>query len=203
MTTLGRRSSLPPCLKTPSLATARPKPTKRATVDENDSAAAVQRAVRFAPLPTGKAASLQHQGKGGREDYVLGDKAKKLSHMLCNRGPGQAFQLVRGLRCRDFAFVRTKDGTFVYSILACRSLEPSKDANSSPEALEEWMIFVLSDAGETVKLKKEEWVENVRLVSEEFDPPCSKESDQWVPPNIISFVPDRENAKSRKRGDKI
>jgi len=177
------------------------------------------RTVTFAPLP-GNATSttssaLQRKGKGRlRTDYSLGENARCPSHMIERAAsPEKAFQSINKLKALDFAFVKRSslDERYSYAILACRSLEPHVDAsNPPPGMLEECMLFVLSDAGNTMKLRKNQWVECVRLVSlagldstregsnssvskhpKQFKPTkkISLDGGDWVPPNIISFPP--------------
>jgi len=178
------------------------------------------RTVTFAPLPPGNAttatsSALQHEGKGRvRTDYSLGENARYPSHMIERAASSdKAFRSVNELKALDFAFVKRSslDERYSYAILACRSLEPHVDAsNPPPGMLEECMIFVLSDAGSTMKLRKNQWVECVRLVSlAGLDSTCegsnssiikypkrvkptkkiSLNEGDWVPPNIIAFPP--------------
>lgn len=177
------------------------------------------RTVTFAPMPRNATAAtssaLQHEGKGRvQTDYSLGENARCPSHMIEHgASPEKAFQSINKLKALDFAFVKRSslDERYSYAILACRSLEPHVDAsNPPPEMLEECMIFVLSDAGNTMKLRKNQWVECVRLVSlagldstregrnstiskhPKQDKPTKKISlngGDWVPPNIIAFPP--------------
>jgi len=152
-------------------------------------------------------AFLKYKGKGFRREYSLGVTALCPSHMVDRAAtPNEAFQSINKLKALDFAFVRTPDGSYSYAVLACRTLEPPINSmNSSSQVLEEFMIFVVSDGGSTVKLGKSRWVEYVRLVSVEgLDPVYNRRSvkrpnqaqllrntehsgGDWVPPNIISY----------------
>lgn len=152
-------------------------------------------------------AFLKYKGKGFRRDYSLGVTALCPSHMVDRAAtPDEAFQSINKLKALDFVFVRTRDESYSYAVLACRTLEPPINSmNSSSHVLEEFMIFVVSDAGSTVKLAKSRWVEYVRLVSVEgLDPVYNRRSvkrpnqaqllrntehsgGDWVPPNIISY----------------
>ena len=151
--------------------------------------------VRFAPLPPRRSptsppasSSNNRRGtskiktKGFRRDYSLGDVARCSSHMIIESTPEQAFQSINTLTNRDFVFIKRSDGSFSYSIVACRTLEPSTKKNdsidngaslsdvsprSTSETLEECMIFVLNETGSTLKLWKHEWIQYVRLVSME------------------------------------
>lgn len=191
------------------------------------------RNVRFAPLPPGtmgaSKSSSNHptqKGKGFRRDYSLGETVRCTSHMIPRPTISeQAFQSINTLKNRDFAFVKRPSSSsslddtsssFSYAILACRSLEPPIDSITSqipsPETLEECMVFVMCDAGSTVKLRKDQWVDYIRLVSMEGsstkiintkqqqrqtstndgdtmeNDPKGDDGD-WIPPNIISFIP--------------
>jgi len=152
-------------------------------------------------------AFLKYRGRGFRRDYSLGVTALCPSHIIDRAAtPDEAFQSINKLKALDFAFVKTPDGSYSYAILACRTLEPPIDSmNSSSHVLEEFMIFVVSNSGSTVKLRKSRWVEYVRLVSVEGPNPVynkrgvgspnqaqllrnTKHSGgDWVPPNIISY----------------
>mmetsp|Transcript_626 Transcript_626/g.1052 ORF Transcript_626/g.1052 Transcript_626/m.1052 type:complete len:212 (-) Transcript_626:401-1036(-) len=151
---------------------------------------------------------LEYKGKGFRRDYSLGVTARCLSHMIIDRTatPEQVFQSIDELKALDFAFIKNSEGLYSYAILACRTLEPLNNTrNSSSRVLEECIVFLVSDAGSTVKLRKSRWVEYVRLVSVEGPNPVynkrgvgspnqaqllrnTKHSGgDWVPPNIISY----------------
>lgn len=167
--------------------------------------------VSFAPLPNSPSSSSRKPSpskikkcKGNRRDYALGETLRHPSHMVSEYGtPEQAFQSINTLRNHDFAFVKEFDGNLIYAILACRSLEPPLDPHNSLETLEECMTFVMCNAGNTIKLRKGEWIDCVRLVSmegmdiksstkTEKDGPSGGDSNgdadsDWVPPNIISF----------------
>eukprot|EP00580_Thalassiosira_gravida_P019949 CAMPEP_0201659908 /NCGR_PEP_ID=MMETSP0494-20130426/2657_1 /ASSEMBLY_ACC=CAM_ASM_000839 /TAXON_ID=420259 /ORGANISM="Thalassiosira gravida, Strain GMp14c1" /LENGTH=488 /DNA_ID=CAMNT_0048137597 /DNA_START=626 /DNA_END=2090 /DNA_ORIENTATION=+ len=124
-------------------------------------------------------AFLKYKGKGFRRDYSLGVTALCPSHMVDRAAaPDEAFQSINKLKALDFVFVRTRDESYSYAVLACRTLEPPINSmNSSSHELEEFMIFVVSDAGSTVKLAKSRWVEYVRLVSVEgLDPVYNRRS---------------------------
>jgi len=160
---------------------------------------------------------LEYKGKGFRRDYSLGVTARCLSHMIIDRTatPEQVFQSIDELKALDFAFIKNSEGLYSYAILACRTLEPPIDSmNSSSHVLEEFMIFVVSNSGSTVKLRKSRWVECVRLVSVGGSDPVSnrrsakrpnqtkllrntevqllrnntyRSGGDWVPPNVISY----------------
>jgi len=154
-------------------------------------------------------AFLEYKGKGFRRDYSLGVTARCLSHMIIDRTatPEQVFQSIDKLKALDFAFIKTSDGSYSYAILTCRTLEPlNSTRKSTSRILEECMVFLVSDAGSTVKLRKSRWVECVRLVSMGGpDPVCNRRSAKrpnqvqllrnntyrsggdWVPPNVISY----------------
>jgi len=195
------------------------------------------------PLPPGKTATEtntniantavtspkahpNYNGKGFRRDYSLGKTARCPSHMInaeCATAPEQALRSIDKLKALDFAFVKRSpsDEMYSYAILACRSLEPPcVNANRSPSGttLEERMVFVMCDAGSTVNLRKNEWVENVKLVSMEGLAPGRKGSSsiktkhanqdikplsngglgggEWAPYNIISFFPGSDDSIS-------
>eukprot|EP00585_Thalassiosira_rotula_P007299 CAMPEP_0196135920 /NCGR_PEP_ID=MMETSP0910-20130528/4395_1 /TAXON_ID=49265 /ORGANISM="Thalassiosira rotula, Strain GSO102" /LENGTH=571 /DNA_ID=CAMNT_0041396125 /DNA_START=302 /DNA_END=2014 /DNA_ORIENTATION=+ len=160
---------------------------------------------------------LEYKGKGFRRDYSLGVTARCLSHMIIDRTatPEQVFQSIDELKALDFAFIKNSEGLYSYAILACRTLEPLNNTrNSSSRVLEECMVFLVSDAGSTVKLRKSRWVECVRLVSVGGSDPVSnrrsakrpnqtkllrntevqllrnntyRSGGDWVPPNVISY----------------
>mmetsp|Transcript_37824 Transcript_37824/g.79214 ORF Transcript_37824/g.79214 Transcript_37824/m.79214 type:complete len:369 (+) Transcript_37824:71-1177(+) len=161
-------------------------------------------------------AFLKYRGRGFRRDYSLGVTALCPSHIIDRAAtPDEAFQSINKLKALDFAFVKTPDGSYSYAILACRTLEPPIDSmNSSSHVLEEFMIFVVSNSGSTVKLRKSQWVECVRLVSVGGSDPVSnrrsakrpnqtkllrntevqllrnntyRSGGDWVPPNVISY----------------
>ena len=202
------------------------------SLDDNDSTATMYRnviqsvddinlnpkvaRVTFAPLPSGKAAASAQlkgkKGKGFRKDYSLGGTARCSSHMVVDCTPEQAFQSINLLKNHDFAFVKRSDGSYSYAILACRSLEPPIDRSKSPRTLEECMVFAMCNAGSTVKLRKNRWIESIRLISMEgLDPLRTRSSvkhqnqddalgngrsGDWVPPNVISFFPPSDDSIS-------
>lgn len=166
--------------------------------------------VTFAPLPLGKAATgasparRSRRGNGFRRDYSLGDIARCQSHMIIETSE-KALESIDTLKRLDFAFVKRADGSYCYSILACRTLEPPVDANNStPSSLEEHMVFVVCGKGSRMKLRKNKWAEFVRLVSTEYLEPIRQRRNvlrlssnthcgDWDPPNVISFPSTRDD----------
>lgn len=90
---------------------------------------------------------------GYRDDYALGEAARSLSHMVAVPTLQKANEAVSRLSTHDYAFVRRSDGRFSYAILAFYS-------NDGEE-----MSFVLSKAGRTKTIKRNQWGQSVRLVS--------------------------------------
>lgn len=183
---------------------------------ENDTATLPTRCslVTFAPLPpphAARSASRSHARRkedarcigndGFRADYSIGDTIRSPSHMIIAPTPEQAFEATSSLRKHAFAFVKRTDGSYSYAILAFRSLEPPMDNSGPDNSLEEYMGFVMCGDGSTKKLRKKHWGNHVRLVSMHGldhlpTRTISKRKrrgkvtrDDWVPPNIISFVP--------------
>jgi hypothetical protein len=161
---------------------------------------------------------------GFRKDYTLGETVRSFSHMVVESSLEKASEAVNVLKNHDFAFIRRSDGSWTYSILAYRSFEPLKAGEAAPpltssDELEECMMFVMSNAGQTKMIKKRQWGEFVRPVSmvgvqtsdwinvgEEEEEHCATASqivkeyirhihrvdDSWVPKDI-SFRVDGED----------
>jgi len=140
-----------------------------------------------------KAAHLK--SKGFRKDYRIGEQIRSPSHMMTMPTSEEAFQLVSTMKTHDFAFVKRSDGSYSYAILAFRSLEPSNNRRNA-NLLEEYMTFVVDFSRSTMVLKKEKWVECIhpcktRGINRHHSQSVkrTKQTDEWVPPSIISFVP--------------
>lgn len=187
-------------------------------MDDNDSTATVYHtsvpltsanngsrvgaSVTFAPLPPGKVKNaVRCKGRGIREDYSLGDIVQCPSHMVDHSTSEQAYNAINSLKAHDFAFIKKPSGPYTYGILACRTLEPPVDIINCPESLEESMVFAICGGGSKVKLKKNQWVDRIRLVSMEGMKPSrsianrqnnhtsdNDTCDDWVPPNVVSFA---------------
>lgn len=145
----------------------------------------------------------EHQHLGFRLDYSLGDTVNIPSHMIIQSTPKRAIRAVKILQKHDYAFIKRSDGSYTYSILACRS--------KNEVTAEESMLFVMDDTGSTKVISHRHWGETVRLVSKERlgdslrhghtvstgtteEIPCSPvemkdNKDDWVPPSI-TFVTD-------------
>ena len=95
---------------------------------------------------------------GSRKDYSIGETIRSPCYMFTE--PTAA---VSSLKKHNFAFVKRSDGSYSYTILAYRSMEPIKGTKNT----EECMTFVMSDAGHTKIVRKRNWSEFVRLVSME------------------------------------
>lgn len=143
-----------------------------------------QQHVTFAPLPpshtknlasappTNRSGKAGLKSKGFRGDYSLGETARSQSDMIRHSTSYQVLQAVNSLQKHDFAFVKQSGGSYSYAILAFRSFEPLEGKSSCADSLEEIMTFVMCDAGSVKMLKKDQWVENVRMVSVKgLDPP--------------------------------
>ena len=130
--------------------------------------------------------SQDQSQRGVRQDYTLGESARSSSHMVIHPNPQAATDAVNSLNNHDFAFIRRSDGSYSYAILAYRSnteeekrelqqqlqgeaigqvVSLDKNDTEEEEEEEECMTFVLSNAGCTKLIKKSQWREYVRLIS--------------------------------------
>lgn len=109
-------------------------------------------------------AEVAGQIRGFREDYSLGDSARDPSHMII--GPATN-QTVSSLKKLDFAFVKRRDGSYSYAILACRGKKQVKGSSLQQTSTkrEEYMIFVVDDIGSRKMIFKRNWDLSVRLVA--------------------------------------
>ena len=138
--------------------------------------------VQVSKLPSSNVKMAQNQEVeasrghlGFRKDYMLGDAAKSSRHMIIESSIQDASNEVTSLKSFDFAFVRRRDGTWTYAILACRSLE--------------WMMFVLNDRGTTKTIQKRHWKSFIRCVAV-ADGDCSMSNKQRMVPKQISVQKD-------------
>ena len=130
------------------------------SMESNDTKSAVQ--------------EKEEQHKGFRRDYSLGETARFASHIINEQTNIRA---VNSLRKHDFAFVKRRDGSYSYAILACRSFEPIKGAKN--DHTEECMTFVMNDTGSTKMIRQRHWSEFVCLISMEgLDPIRSRRERQ-------------------------
>eukprot|EP00956_Cyclotella_meneghiniana_P039665 scaffold176605_cov60-Cyclotella_meneghiniana.AAC.1 len=91
----------------------------------------------------------------GRGDYVLGECARSLSHMMIDSSPHEI--KVTELEKHDFAFVKRSDGSWSYAILAHRHRSRNEE--------NEYMMFVLNYVGATKTFKKRQWAKGIRCVA--------------------------------------
>ena len=122
----------------------------------------------LAPMPP-------HGHLGFRKDYILGDPAKSSRHMVVESSRQDVSKKLVSLKPYDFAFIRRRDGTWTYAILACRSLE--------------YMMFVLNDQGTTKTIQKRHWKSFIRCVVAD-DEGCSMSNTQRMIPKEISVLKD-------------
>ena len=91
----------------------------------------------------------------GRGDYVLGEFARSLSHMIIDTSPQET--KVSELEDHDFAFVKRSDGSWSYAILAHRYRSRNEE--------NEYMMFVLNEVGATKIFKKRQWAKGICCVA--------------------------------------
>ena len=117
------------------------------------------------------------------QDYNLGDTCRSPHHMIVEPNRSKATQAVDTLSNHDFAFVKRSGGRYTYAILAYRTKGTCKGVQqeehnsisfsslsispreSEEEEKEETMTFVLKDDGCDKVIKKSQWADNVRLIS--------------------------------------
>lgn len=120
--------------------------------------------VAVAPQQQQQAPPQQAQHGGFRADYSLGQILRHPSHMMHQTNNlskcAVAAPSVKSLNNHDFAFVKRSNGTYSYSILAYRSMEPVKGHD---QVMEECLVFVMNDAGSTKMVRKRHWGQFVRL----------------------------------------
>jgi hypothetical protein len=124
---------------------------------------------------TPKAATLH---VGFRKDYKLGEKVRSSSHYHDDDG-------FDSLKTYDFAWVRRKDRSWTYAILASRSDHDSSDEDED----EDYMLFVLDDKGSSKCIKRRHWKELIRCVRVEDKGRCNESSakNADLVPRHISF----------------
>ena len=168
--------------------------------------------------------------KGFRPDYSIGDTAWCTSHMMRKLSSEKQFLAVTSLKNMTLPlssvlmdllhhivdypnvillvlsyvdmYIKRSDGSYSYAILAFCSLElPDDQQCIYADSLDECMTWVRDKGGFVKMLKKDQWAENVRLVSTDVlhtpdttsrnnnkhRVPAGKED--WIPPSVISFVP--------------
>jgi len=140
----------------------------------------------------------EKQHLGFRHDYNLGDTARSSSHMIIETDTQRAIESISKLTSHDFAFVKRSDGSYSYSILAYQSsstqvVEEESLITRPPqlqqgEEVEESMTFVLSNAGCTKIIKKNQWSQCIRLVSPEEEDDGTAQS---LPVTILQQVQDK------------
>ena len=106
---------------------------------------------------------------GARSDYFLGDTAKCPTHMIIESDPGVALEKVSQLKNYDYAFIKRSDGSWTYAIVANR-YHSNNDG-------EDFIMFVLDEAGCTKIIKKKQWANFVRCSADNL-------TDGSVPMNI-------------------
>lgn len=94
---------------------------------------------------------------GARSDYFLGDIARCPTHMITESCPQVAFEKVSELKNYDFAFIKRSDGSWTYAIVAHRYHSHTDD--------EDFIMFVLDEAGSTKEIKQKQWANFVRCVA--------------------------------------
>jgi len=119
---------------------------------------------------------------GGCPGYKIGDTLRDPSHMSAEQTEDALLAAVESLQNHDFCFLRRSDGTYTYSILAYRTMEPlrpsSPKGGGSPGE-EECMTFVVSGTGCTKMIKRRQWTEFVRRCAV---PPPAAAADSDEPP---------------------
>lgn len=95
--------------------------------------------------------------KGFRADYEIGETLRSPTHMIAYQSNSTSIEAINALQKHNFAFIKRTDGSFTYSILACR--------NDDTEGGEECMTFVVHPNGSTKVIRKRHWKKLVRLVS--------------------------------------
>ena len=93
----------------------------------------------------------QPQPRGFREDYLLGETCRSSCDMIIETTPLHAIRAVSSLKIHDFAFVKRRDDSYSYAIVASRS--------------EASLTFLMCDEGSSKNVSKKRWSEMVRLVS--------------------------------------
>lgn len=99
--------------------------------------------------------SLTHSSasvtKGFRADYEIGESIRSPQHMLTHSLPEQAARAFDSLQKHDFAFIKRRDGTYTYAILAKRT--------------ENSLTFVVCKDGYVKKVGKKNWNELICSVA--------------------------------------
>lgn len=89
--------------------------------------------------------------KGFRTDYEIGQGIRSMLHMITHASPQQSIDAADTLEKHDFAFIKRRDGSYTYAILAKRT--------------ENSFTFVMSTNGSVKKVSRKHWSELVRLVN--------------------------------------
>ncbi len=94
--------------------------------------------------------------------------------MIVEAADELARRAVRSLNTHDFAFIRRFGGSYLYAILAYRSVEPigrggaaEEDYEEDHGTMEECMTFVVDEGRSTKMMRERHWEEYVCLVSTE------------------------------------
>lgn len=135
------------------------------------------------------------------QDYKLGDAAHSRHHMVIEPTRSKATQAVDTLSTNDFAFIKRSNGSYTYAMVCyrtksiCKGVQQELNSISfsslsiSPQggpAEEETMTFLLSKDGCTKVLKKSQWGDYVRLVSNLADSNNASEKSMPASPPAIS-----------------
>ena len=115
--------------------------------------------------------------RGLRSFYSVGDRLRHSSHVIVEPTPDQATRAVNSLKKRDYAFVKRRDGSYYYAMVAARSVRPTgarksrrySAAEDNDEERDEYMQFVMDEMGSTKTIHRRHWCDFVRLVATDVE----------------------------------